>query len=284
MAMARPQMGKKKSYIKSEGIELMVAMDVSRSMLSEDVRPSRLEHAKKEVAHLLDLLDGDKVGLLAFAGSSILLSPLTIDKSALKMFLESLSPKTVETKGTEIAKVLLEAKEAFNRGGEEVGPNRKITRVVVLISDGEDHEPGALKVVRELAKEGIRVFTMAFGSERGGKIPIRNARGSLKTHVKNKKGEAVLTKVDAEMMRQLARAGHGSFYHVTFGGNQMKRLREDLDKLEKTEFDSLINEDFDEKYQIPLFFAFLFGLIELFIGYRKKQSGQWRGRFVFNNK
>ena len=146
-----------------------------------------------------------------FAGSSILLSPLTIDKSALKMFLESLSPKTVETKGTEIAKVLLEAKEAFNRGGEEVGPNRKITRVVVLISDGEDHEPGALKVVRELAKEGIRVFTMAFGSERGGKIPIRNARGSLKTHVKNKKGEAVLTKVDAEMMRQLARAGHGSF-------------------------------------------------------------------------
>ena len=284
IAMARPQMGKKKAHIKSEGIELMVAVDVSKSMLSEDVKPSRLEHAKKEVVRLLGILGGDKVGLLAFAGSSVLLSPLTTDKSALKMFLESLSIKTVETQGTEIGKVLLEAKEALVRGGDKPGPNQKVTRAVVLISDGEGHDSGALKVAKELVGQGIRVFTMAFGYERGGKIPIRDARGILKAYVKNKKGETVVTRVNAEMMRQLARAGRGSFYHVTFGGSQMERLREDLDKLEKTEFDSLLNEDFDEKYQIPLFFAFLFGLIELFIGYRKKQSDQWRGRFIFNDK
>lgn len=281
-ALARPQMGKGKRQITSRGVELMVAVDVSNSMLSEDVKPSRLEHAKKEIAHLLNILGGDKVGILAFAGSAVLLSPMTTDKSALKMFLETMSPKSVETQGTELAKALLEAKDAFKRGGEETGPTEKMTKVVILISDGEDHEEGALKVAKELATQGIRVFTMAFGSERGGKIPKRDARGLLRSYVKDKTGKEVITKVNDEILRQIARAGKGSFYHVTFGGSQMKRLKEDLDKLEKAEFDSLTAEDFDEKYQLPLFFAFLFGLIELFIGTRKKQLKKWQGRFLAN--
>ena len=280
VALARPQWGKRKNSIKSEGIELMVAIDVSKSMLSEDVRPSRLEQAKKEVSRLLDLLGGDKVGLVAFAGSSILLSPLTTDKSALKMFLESLSTESVENQGTVISKVLMSAGRAFKRGGEQSDPDKRITRAVLLISDGEDHEPGALKVAKELEKEGIRIFTMAFGSEKGGKIPVRSSHGLLKDYVKDRSGKMVITKVNDEILRQLARIGRGSFYHVSFGGQQMEKLWEDLQKLEKSEFGSLSMEDFDEKFQIPLFFAFLFGFIELFIGYRRKQSDQWRGRFV----
>jgi Ca-activated chloride channel family protein len=279
LALARPQMGKGKRQITSQGVELMVAVDVSNSMLSEDVKPSRLEHAKKEIAHLLNILGGDKVGILAFAGSAVLLSPMTTDKSALKMFLETLSPKSVETQGTELAKALNEAYEAFKRGGEEVAPNKTMTRVVILISDGEDHEEGALKAAKDLADNGIRVFTMAFGSDGGGKIPKRDARGYLKGYVRDRSGKEVITKVNHEMMKQLARAGKGSFYHVTFGGSQMKRLKEDLDKLEKAEFDSLTSESFDEKYQLPLFFAFLFALIELFIGTRRKNLGDWKGRF-----
>ncbi len=282
LALARPQMGKGKRQITSQGVELMVAVDVSNSMLSEDVKPSRLEHAKKEISHLLNILGGDKVGILAFAGSAVLLSPMTTDKSALKMFLETLSPRSVETQGTELAKALSEAKEAFKRGGEEVGPNESMTRVVILISDGEDHEEGAIKTATELAKEGIRVFTMAFGSERGGKIPKRDARGLLKSYVKDKSGKEVITKVNAESLKQIARAGKGSFYHVTFGGSQMRRLKEDLDKLEKAEFDSLTSESFDEKYQILLFFGFLLALCELFIGTRKRSGGQWTGRFTTN--
>lgn len=282
VALARPQMGQGKRQITSQGVELMVAVDVSNSMLSEDVKPSRLEHAKKEIAHLLNILGGDKVGILAFAGSAVLLSPMTTDKSALKMFLETLSPRSVETQGTELAKALLEAHEAFKRGGEEVGPNKTMTRVVVLISDGEDHEEGALKAAKELAENGVRVFSMAFGSERGGKIPKRDARGVLRGYVKDKNRKEILTKVNHEMMKQIARAGKGSFYHVTFGGSQMKRLKEDLDKLEKAEFDSLTSESFDEKYQLPLFFAFLFGLVELFIGTRKRKLGPWQGRFSSN--
>ena len=281
-ALARPQMGKGKQQITSRGVELMVAVDVSNSMLSEDVKPSRLEHAKKEISHLLNILGGDKVGILAFAGSAVLLSPMTTDKSALKMFLETLSPNSVETQGTELSKALSEAGEAFKRGGEDVGPGETMTRVVILISDGEDHEEGALKTAQELAQNGIRVFTMAFGSDRGGKIPKRDARGYLKGYVKNQSGQEVVTRVNDEILRQIARAGKGSFYHVTFGGSQMKRLKEDLDKLEKSEFDSLSSESFDEKYQLPLFFAFLFALIELFIGTRRKYTGEWKGRFAVN--
>ena len=279
LALARPQRGKGKTQIKSLGVELMVAVDVSRSMLSEDVKPSRLEHAKKEVAHLLNILGGDKVGILAFAGSAVLLSPMTTDKSALKMFLETLSPQTVETQGTELAKALQEAGQAFQRGGEELGPGESMTRVVILISDGEDHEEGALKAAKELIQKGVRVFTMAFGSDQGGRIPKRDARGLLKGYVKNKKGEEVVTKVNHEMMKQIARAGQGSFYHVTFGGSQMRRLKEDLDKLEKAEFSSITGEHFDESYQLPLFFAFLLGLIELFIGTRRQTRREWVGRF-----
>ena len=226
-SLARPQFGKGKQQITSEGVELMVAVDVSRSMLSEDVKPSRLEHAKKEINHLLNILGGDKVGLLAFAGSAVLLSPMTTDKSALKMFLETLSPNSVETQGTELAKALKEAEEAFKRGGEEVGPNKRMTRVVILISDGEDHEEGALKAAKELAEGGIRVFAMAFGSERGGKIPVRDARGVLKGYQKNKSRQEVISKVNGEALRQIAKAGKGSFYHVTFGGSQMRKLKED---------------------------------------------------------
>lgn len=282
IALARPQMGKGSVQIKSQGVELIVAVDVSQSMLSEDVKPSRLEHAKKEISHLLNILGGDKVGLLAFAGSAVLLSPMTTDKSALKMFIESLSPNSVETQGTELAKALLESKEAFARGGQDVGPNQRMTRVVILISDGEDHEEGAIKAAKELADQGIRVFTMAFGSDTGGKIPKRDPRGMLKGYLRTKDGTEVMSKVNIESLKQIARAGKGSFYHVNFGGSQMKKLKEDLDQLEKSEFDSLTSESFDEKFQLPLLIALVFGFAELLMGTRKRFAGAWKGRFVAN--
>ena len=284
VAMARPQMGKGKTEITSQGVELMMVIDVSNSMLAEDVKPSRLEHAKKEMNRLLDLLGGDKVGLIAFAGSAVMLSPMTTDKSALKMFLESLSPGSVETQGTEISKALSETMQAFKRGGEEVGPNQKMTRVVVLISDGEDHEQGAIKIAQDMAKEGVRIFTMAFGSERGSKIPKRDPRGLLKAYFKDNQGQEVISRVNHEMLRQIARAGQGSFYHVTFGGSDMNKLKEDIDKLEKAEFDSLSAESYDEKFQLPLFFAFLIAFSELFVGTRKRKDNKFRGRFVSGSK
>lgn len=279
-ALARPQLGEGQKEVKSMGLELMVAIDVSQSMLAEDVRPSRLAHAKKEVMNLLDKLSGDKVGLIAFAGSSVLLSPLTNDKSALKMFIEGLSPESVETQGTEIGKALIEAKEAFQRGGIEGDDISQVTKVVLLISDGEDHEKGAEVAAKTLIDSGIRIFSMTFGTEAGGKIAIRDPRGNLVSYLKDKSsGQVVVSKVNGEFLKSLAEIGKGSFYHVTFGGGQMSSLVEDLDQLEKAEFDSTVATTYDEKFQYLLLPAILLALAELFLGSRKRFKESWKGRF-----
>lgn len=279
IAWARPQMGKGQNEVKSEGVEMMILVDVSRSMLAEDVRPSRLEHAKKEIIGLLDMLSGDKVGLIAFAGSSVLLSPLTVDKSALKMFVEGLSPESVETQGTEIGKALLEAKEAFRRGGNESDEQSRVTKVVLLMSDGEDHEEGTEKIAKDLVGEGVRIFTMAFGTEAGGKIALRDQRGTLRDYFKDKSGQPVTSKVKGDFLRSLAEAGQGSFYHVTFGGQQMRSVKEDLDQLEKAEFDTLIAASYEERYVWFLLAGFALALLEMLLGQRRKISREWKGRF-----
>ncbi|MCC6137224.1 MAG: VWA domain-containing protein [Bdellovibrionaceae bacterium] len=279
LALSRPQMGEGQKEVKSMGLELMIAVDVSRSMLAEDVRPSRLEHAKKEIMNLLEKLSGDKVGLIAFAGSSVLLSPLTVDKSALKMFVEGLSPNSVETQGTEIGKALDEAEQAFKRGGVEGDETSQVTKVVLVISDGEDHEKGAEVAAKKLLENGIRVFTMAFGTEAGGKVAIRDERGNLLSYLKDKSGQIVTSKVNGDFLRTVAEVGNGSFYHVTFGGGQMTSLVEDLDQLEKAEFDTTVATSYDERFQFFLLPAILLALFELFLGTRVRNKDPWKGRF-----
>lgn len=279
LAWARPQAGKGQSEVKSEGVEVMLLVDVSQSMLAEDVRPSRLEHAKKEMIRFLDMLSGDKVGLVAFAGSAVLLSPLTVDKSALKMYVEGLSPNTVESQGTEIGKALQEAKEAFRRGGTESDEQSRVTKVIVVISDGEDHEEGTEKIAKDLTEDGVRIFTMAFGTEAGGKIALRDARGVLRDYLKDGSGQVVTSQVKGDFLRKVAEAGQGSFYHVTFGGSQMNALKEDLDRLEKAEFDTLLSTNYEEWFQWVLLFGFFVALAELALGNRKKLPTKWKGRF-----
>jgi len=279
-ALARPQMGKGNVEIKSEGVEVMVAIDVSQSMMAEDVKPSRLAHARKEIDTLLDKMAGHKVGLLAFAGDTNLLSPLTTDMSAIRMFLDSLSPDSVLTQGTDLKAALGVAQDSFKRGGEEGSPDQKVTRVIVLISDGEDHSGGAAVFAKSLTEEGTRVFTMAFGTERGAKIPKRDGRGVLRGYLKSQSQQEVLSKVNGEALKKVARSGQGSFYHVTFGGDHMDRLLEDINRLEKSEFDSLSAESFSEKYQWLLALALLFAFLELFLGTKKQGEQKWKGRFV----
>lgn len=279
IAWARPQLGKGQSEVKSEGVEIMIAVDVSNSMMSEDVRPSRLEHAKKEIMRLLDMMSGDKVGMVAFAGSAVLLSPLTVDKSALKMFVEGLSSESVQSQGTNISQALQEAHDAFNRGGVDADEKSKVTKVVLIISDGEDHEKGAEVLAKKMTEEGMRIFTMAVGTEAGGKIPVRDQRGQLRDYLKDKQGQVVTSSVKGEFLRSLAAAGQGSFYHLTFGGDQMKSLKEDFDHLEKAEFDTLIAANYDERFQWVLIIGILLGCVELILGNRKKQKAVWKGRF-----
>jgi Ca-activated chloride channel family protein len=279
IALARPQTGHGTQTIKSEGVELMILFDVSNSMLAEDVKPSRLAFAKSEMIKLSEMLTGDKIGLIAFAGSAILESPLTTDKSALGMYIEGLSPKSVENQGTEFKRALLEAEKAFERGGVDPDEGVKITKVVVIASDGEDQEPGALETAQKLAQKGIKIFTIAFGTERGAPIPNRDEFGNLRSYKRDKQYKDILTRVDDSVLRSIAQAGGGSFYHATFGGNEMKAVREDINKLEKALFDSQTSATYDEKFQIFLWIGLFFGLLDLLLSEKKAIDKIWRGRF-----
>jgi len=280
VALARPQMGKSLQEVKVRGIELIIAVDVSNSMLTEDIKPSRLEAAKSELMRLVDLLPGNRVGLIAFAGSAALISPLTTDTSSLKMFIESLSIHSVGTQGTNIAAAIQEAKDAFDRGGIESDEQTHVTKVLLIVSDGEDHEEGALKLARQYANEGMRIFAIAFGTERGGPIPVRDERGFLSGYKRDKSGQNVISQVRGTFLRELAQEGRGSFHHAgTLGGMEAKRVKEDLDKLEKAEFASSLAMNYDERFQIPLLIGILLAFVDWLIGERRRAGRIWKGRF-----
>ncbi len=279
LALARLQLGQQERELKSQGVEVMLLLDLSRSMLAEDVRPSRLELAKREIGRFLDLSTGNRVGLVIFAGSAVALAPLTTDFSALKMYMDSLSPDSVPTQGTNFYSALSEAHEAFIRSRERDEHNAVVTRVVVMVSDGENHEEEATRLVRQMVSENIRVFTVGVGTAQGGPIPLRDQRGHLRGHHRDREGNVVVTTANPEVLQNLAREGRGSYYHMTFGGDAMQRLSNDLRSLEQSQFESTQILDWDERYQIFLVFALLFAFIELSLGERRPQARLWRGRF-----
>lgn len=280
LAMTRPQTGQTREKVKSEGVEVMLLVDVSQSMLAEDAKPSRLELIKRELIRLLQMSTGDRVGLIAFAGSAVLLSPMTTDREALKMYIESLSPQSVSEQGTEFRKALAEAEQAFARGGVEGGKDSVTTRAIVIASDGEDQEPGALEAAKKLADQGIRIFTLGLGTEKGGPIPLRDERGNLQGYLKDgASGQVVLTQTKGSILKLLAEQGRGSFRQVTFGSNAMRELYEDLGRLQRSVFDSAEITNYNERFQMLLLFGLLIGLLEILFGDRKKPGTQWRGRF-----
>jgi Ca-activated chloride channel family protein len=257
----------------------MILFDVSESMLAEDMAPSRIEFAKKEVNRVLDLLPGSKVGLVAFAGSAALVSPITTDASALKMFTEFLNTETVSTQGTDFKKALEEADLAFERGGQGTDPATRVTRVILIISDGEDHEEGALEVAKKIADKGVRIFAVAVGTEKGGAIPQRDINGILRGYKKTKEGQQIISTVNGNALKEIAQKGKGSFYFASFEGTYLKNLAADIDKLDKAEFDSELVTQFEERYQGFLFVGFLFAFFAILIKSRKSGANQWRGRF-----
>lgn len=279
LALARPQMGQSMQEIKSEGVEIMIAVDVSESMLSEDVRPSRLEQAKTDLSRLLDRLPGNRVGVIAFAGSAAVLSPLSTDPNAIKMYLESLSPSSVSSQGTNFEQALKLAADSFQRGGVTSDDTAKVTRVILIASDGEDNEPGAQEAAKKLVEQGIRIFTLAYGTEKGGPIPVKDGMGYWKSNKKDRSGQTVITTVKGEELRALAEAGGGTFRFATYGGDYMLQVAQDLEKLEKAEFESKMAVQYEERFQVFLAIGILLGLIELFLGERRGGFRLWKGRY-----
>ncbi len=279
LALARPQLGMQKDKVKSLGVELVFLVDVSNSMLAEDVKPSRLEHAKKHMNAVLDEITGDKVGLIFFAGSAVSISPLTPDYSTIRMFIEGVSTDSVSTQGTNYEEALIQAEELLENGGQEDTDDSKATKVLVFLSDGEELQGAAVDKAKKLADKSYKIFTFAFGTTNGGSIPMRDKNGILQDYKRDDSGQIVNTKTKTSFLKDLAAIGGGNFYFAVPGDRSAKQFASDLKKLQQTEFESKMSVKYAEYFYIFLIPALIFAILELFIHDRKAKSKHWLGRF-----
>lgn len=251
--IARPQFGTKINKEKRTGIETIIAMDISNSMLAEDVAPSRLDRSKMMVENLVDNFSNDKIGLIVFAGDAFIQLPITSDYVSAKMFLSSIEPSMIATQGTDIAKAISMASNSFTQQ-EGVG------KAIIVITDGEDHEGGATEAAKAAKEKGMRVFVLGVGSPKGAPIPTGNG-----DYMKDNTGQTVMTGLNEDMCREIAQAGGGAYIHVENNSNAQEQLNEELDKLAKKEIESTIYSDYDEQFQAVGVLVLLLLIIEICI-------------------
>ncbi len=249
--LARPQFGTKISHEKRTGIETIIAMDISNSMLAEDVAPSRLDRSKMMVENMVDNFSNDKIGLIVFAGDAFTQLPITSDYVSAKMFLSSIDPSMIAAQGTDIAKAISMATHSFTQQ-EGVG------KAVIVITDGEDHEGGALEAAKEAKDKGMRVYVLGVGSTKGAPIPTGDG-----DYMKDRTGQTVMTGLNEEMCREIAMAGGGAYIHVENNSRAQEQLDAELDKLAKKEISSTIYSDYDEQFQAVGILALLLLIIEM---------------------
>ena len=251
--LARPQMGTKISHEKRTGIETIICMDISNSMLAEDVAPSRLDRSKMLVENLVDKFTNDKIGLIVFAGDAFVQLPITSDYVSAKMFLSSITPAMIATQGTDIAAAISMASHSFTQ-------QQGVGKAIIVITDGEDHEGGAVEAAKDAKDKGMNTYVLGVGSPNGAPIPTGNG-----DYLKDNTGQTVMTGLNEEMCRQLADAGGGAYIHVENNSSAQDQLDNALDKLAKKEISSTIYSDFDEQFQAVGIIVLLLLILEICI-------------------
>ena len=270
IALTRPRFGNKLESFDRKGIDVMVALDISESMLAEDVTPSRLERAKFEISKLFDMLKGDRVGLIIFAGESFVQCPMTLDYGAAKMFLESVKTDWIQTPGTALG-------DAIKQASEALGAQSHKYKVLVLISDGEDHEGATLDAARKAADDGVIVYTVGVGSETGAPIPTNKGEGTVR-YKQDASGAPVMTRLDPLTLQQIATAGKGKFFQA--GTNlDLSVIMDEIDRMEKKDLGLSRLNIYEERYQIFLGLALLMFIIEFLLPSAPKRKKVWKGRF-----
>ena len=252
--LARPQFGTKINHEKRVGIETIIALDISNSMLAEDIIPSRLDRSKMMVENLVDHFTNDKIGLIVFAGDAFVQLPITSDYVSAKMFLSSINPSMMATQGTDIARAIEMATHSFT---QEEG----IGKAIIVITDGEDHEGGALEAAEAAKDEGMRVYVLGVGSTNGAPIPITGT-GNYMT---DRAGNTVMSALNEEMCKQVAQAGGGAYIHVENNSAAQQQLDSELDKLAKKETSTTVYSEFDEQFQAVGILVLLLLIIEICI-------------------
>lgn len=261
-AMARPQFGSQLKTVKREGIELIIALDVSNSMLAEDIQPNRLERSKRAISQLVDKLSDDKIGLIVFAGEAYTQLPITSDYVSAKLFLNSISPQIVPTQGTAIG-------AAIELGIKSFTPQFVGNKVIIVITDGENHEDDAIGAASSATEQGIVIHTIGMGLPEGALIP--DFSNGQKGYKKDNEGNTIVTKLDESLLQRIAQAGKGIYLRANNTQVGLNTLFSEVNKMEKTEMESQIYADYDEKFQYFLGLALLLILLDFILLERKNK-------------
>ncbi len=259
IGLARPQIGAKLKEHQTKGVEIMIALDVSNSMLAEDYSPNRLERAKLAISKLVDRLRDDRIGLIVFAGSSYVQLPITTDYVSAKMFLNTITTESVPIQGTAIGDAISTCAKSFSIQSEK-------SRAIVVITDGENHEDDPVEAARQAASVGIKVYTIGVGSPEGQPIPVN---GEL---LKDRNGDIVVTRLDEQVLQEVAEAGGGKYVRAGNSEFGLTPIVDDIRQMEAEEFNSIVFEEFDEQYMYFFAIALIFLVIEMLVGERRSRK------------
>lgn len=256
--LARPQFGSKLETVKRQGVEVMIALDISNSMLAQDVQPSRLEKAKRLVAQLVDKMENDKVGMIVFAGDAFTQLPITSDYISAKMFLESINPSLISKQGTAIGAAINLATRSFT-------PQEGVGRAVIVITDGENHEGGAVEAAKAAAEKGIQVSVLGVGMPDGAPIPVEGTNDFRR----DRDGNVVVTRLNEQMCQEIAQAGDGIYMRVDNSNAAQKVIAQEINKMAKADVETQVYTEFNEQFQAVAWIILLLLLAEMLILERK---------------
>ena len=271
IGMANPQIGTKMEEVKREGVDLMIAIDLSNSMMAEDIKPNRLKRAKQAISKLIDNLEGDRIGLIVFAGEAYVQLPITTDYSAAKLFLSTISTNIVPTQGTEIGKAINLSIQSFDMENGQ-------SKAIIIITDGESHDENAIESAKKANELGIFVHTLGMGLSKGGPIPIYNKYGNRTEYRKDKEGNTVVGKLNENLLVQIANAGEGAYVRANNSKAGLSTLLAEINKMEKKEIGTMVFTEYKDRFQLFIGLALLLLILDLILLERKNN---WSNRINF---
>lgn len=265
IGIAGPQIGTKLETVKRKGVDVVIALDVSNSMNAEDIKPSRLERAKQAISRLIDQLQGDRIGLIVFAGEAYTQLPITTDYGAAKLFLSSINTNIVPTQGTAIGKAINLAVSSFSNSD-----SAKKNKAIIIITDGENHEDDAVDAAKKAYKNNITVHTIGMGSVNGAPIPVFY-NGQRTGYMQDNNGQTVITKLDENTLAEIAQAGNGKFIRATNSDDGLGIIMKEINAMQKNEFGSKMFTDYADQFQYFLGISLLLLLIEFIISEKRSK-------------
>ena len=272
LALARPQWGLRQETVQRQGVDVLAALDTSFSMNAEDVAPNRLEKAKSEIRGLIGRLKGDRIGLIAFAGTAVVQCPLTLDYGAAALFLDIADTGSIPEPGTSLAAAIQTATSAF------ITKETKY-KVLCIITDGEDLEGQVQTAIDKAKQAGVIIYTIGVGSPEGRPIPIRDLKGDIMEYRKDPEGQVVVSRLDERALAQIAAETGGRYFRATTSEGEIDQIHDDLSHMEKKQLESRLYRNFEDQFQYPLALAILFLGAEAWLSERRRPSRGWLARF-----